>query len=137
MDKLTIIAKINKQGFGRDDMYSKPENIQEWINCGQGWNGITTVIVKGNLAGFSMWSFYDGAIHTERRAVLKKYRGLGLGNKLTRKVIAIGAKYGYHYETYAANWNLASINSSIKCDCFITKIGKEFTHLSNKKRIKA
>lgn len=128
------IANLNAVGFGKDDHYSKAKNIQEWVDAGQGWNGIITETVKGKLAGFAMWSFYDGAIHMERRAVYKKYRGLGIGTKLTKRVIAYGAKFDFPFDTYCANWNIASINGNIKCGCLITKIGVEFTNLSTRKR---
>jgi len=133
---LKHIAKLNAVGFGKSDHYSEAVHIQEWIDTGQGWNGIIIPRVKGNIAGFAMWAFYDGAIHVERRAVYKKYRGLGLGTKLTKKVMALGIKYGYHYDTYCANWNIASINGNIKCGCLITKIGEQFTELSTKRREK-
>lgn len=134
---LNSIAKCNIHGFGIEDYYSKAENISDLLTSyGEDESGIIPVNVKGELAGFVLWYIENDTINICRRAVYKKYRGLGLGIKLTKDTIKTGKLLGVPFATYAANWNLASINSSIKCGCFITKIGNDFTSLSTKKRDK-
>lgn len=134
---LELIALCNVHGFGQEDYYSKAENIHEFLeDYGIENAGIITTKVKGKIAGFVLWYIEDNSINICRRAVYENYRGLGLGVKLTKATMKVGVSFGAHFETYAANWNIASINSSIKCGCYITKIGKDFTSLSNKKRVK-
>jgi len=134
---LDTIALCNSEGFGGVDYYSKGENIAEFLNEYEiETAGIVTTKVKGKIAGFVLWYIENNAINICRRAVYEKYQGLGLGVKLTKQTMKIGLSFGAHFETYASNWNLASINSSIKCGCYITKIGKDYTCLSNKKRVK-
>lgn len=134
---LESIALCNSEGFGRVDYYSKAENIAEFLNdYGIENAGVIHTKVKGKIAGFVLWHIENEAINICRRAVYEKYQGLGLGIKLTRQTMAIGQSFGVHFETYASTWNIASINSSIKCGCYITHIGKDWVHLTNKKRVK-
>ena len=128
------IGQLNREGFGADDAYSSKGVIRDYVEGCPESAGLIVTRIKGDIMGFLMWYINNGAINTGRRAVDKKCRGLGLGVKLTQKVIDLGYKMGYHYDTYCDIWNLASINSNIKCGCFVTKIGVEWISLSTKRR---
>ena len=126
------VARLNKQGFNIDgvkDTYSKWKNLRDYIEDNPKFSGLLLKKVKGKIVGYLFWSFDGVAMRTNRRAVDKACRGKGYGVLLTARLIKKAAKWGFPYQTYAANWNLASINSSIKCGCKIKKIGKRWTHL--------
>jgi GNAT superfamily N-acetyltransferase len=128
------ISQLNVIGFGFDDTYSSPTDIRDYLIEYPEETGLILERVKGEIAGFLFWEVEEDSINTIRRAVDPKYRGLGFGVSLTRKVIQLGEDMGCYYNTYCATDNLASINSNIKCGCFVTSISENWICLSTQKR---
>jgi len=125
------LAQLNAACFGKGDEMSKAEKIQEFDNFKH--HGIEKEIVKGEIVGYVLWYItHDNYITIYRRGVSKTARGLGLGVKLTDKVIAKGKEHGVDFWTYAARNNLPSINSSIKAGCKIHKINDLWVELIRK-----
>jgi len=126
------LSQLNKECFGSKDEMNSIEKLQEW-NTEQHHGIITEQDKAGNFLGYVLWYITnDGYITIYRRGVAKSARGLGLGIKLTRRVIAEGINQGLHFWTYAHKTNLSSINSSIKCGCEIYKISQHWCELVKK-----
>lgn len=129
-DKLLAkISSLNAKGFTLEDSYSNVLVLTDFLNDCKEFGGLFIIYKDKSIIGFLMWQFTGDGIHTVRRYIDQNYRGLGLGSKLTKRVIKLANKWGFKYKTYAAHYNLASINSSIKCGCIVSKITKKWIHL--------
>lgn len=128
-------AFLNAQGFESSDEYSDWKKLRDFIESNTEFTGLLFKRVNHVIVGYLFWSFDGTSLKTNRRAVAEQFQGCGYGVELTRRIIKKANKWGFKYTTYAGNWNLASINSSIKCGCKITKIGKRWTHLEAGKNI--
>ena len=123
MDVIREIAKLNARCFEKSDMYSNKEEVEklDWYVEEE----------DGKLVGYILFKEEKHHVECVRRGVMRKHRRLGVGLKLTRKVIRRAKRLGKHYKTYAAIDNLASINSNIRAGCFVESIDRDWICLSS------
>ena len=122
------LAKLNALCFGDDDELSSEQAMLEFDTTPH--HGSFIEMEKGKILGYVLhYITCEDTITIYRRGVSQAARGLGLGMKLTTRVISYGLHEGYPFWTYAHKTNLASINSSIKCGCKVLKIRGQWVEL--------
>lgn len=120
------IILINKECFLTDDYYSDSSN-----HTGDEFEYLVEKD-GGEVVGYIIFKEFPTHIESLRRALTKEARGLGLGVKLTKRLIRTAKLRQKDIYTYVSKTNLPSLNSNIKCGYRIYDFGKDWVYLRYK-----
>jgi len=124
MSILEQIADINSICLGKDDWYSKHENLVSY-NKNSNFKYIYIKGYEGEVVGYLLYWQYEDCLEGLRSGVLPEYQGKGLGKRLFKRMMRLSDKLQIPYWTYSSGYNYTSVSSHIRAGMKIEKIRED------------
>lgn len=124
------VAEINTMCFMSDDPYSTYTTLKIYLK--QEGVGLLTMRDEDGVYGYIIYTEFKTHIESNRRAVVREYRGKGRGIELAKRLIKLAKQKGKDIYTYVSKTNLPSLNSNLKVGYRIEEIGKDWVYIRYK-----